>query len=274
MDWSIDKWTGSIDQLSKICASTRTRHNPKTSTNRGLPHEASSPVSEDGPYESDIVETDSSLEDNVEDLSDESSRPKKDRRVSIGDFRESFSDEDIVIRRAERRTRKGRYDGDTRSWSDNRRLSDESQYSFSKNNLHGRPKTRGPFRTYERKLPPTRGRRKAKKTQRKEAAVEKSTKRRVQVGHQQTTGNNNNGYVYMNTNSARLEVSDAPHVPGMEFPLEDSKQLIRGKASPADMGMRTLLVYRAVLFATLCALAADTSCVYETELGRRIVQVL
>ena len=24
MDWSIDKWTGSIDQLLKICASTRT----------------------------------------------------------------------------------------------------------------------------------------------------------------------------------------------------------------------------------------------------------
>ena len=94
------------------------------------------------------------------------------------------------------------------------------------------------------------------------------------MGHQQMPGNNNNGYVYINPNSARLEGPDAHHATGMESPLKGSKQLIRGKASPADMGMRTLLVYRAVLFATLCALAADTSCVYETELGRRIVQVL
>ncbi len=158
--------------------------------------------------------------------------------------------------------------------SDNRRSSDDSQYSFSKNSPHDRLKTRGPIRTYEGKLPSTRGRRKVKQSQREEAAVEKSTKRRVRMGHQQTTGNNNNDYVYMNPNSARLEGSDAHHAPGMESLLEGSKQLIRGKASPADMGMRTLLVYRAVLFATLCALAADTSCVHETELGRRIVQVL
>ena len=42
----------------------------------------------------------------------------------------------------------------------------------------------------------------------------------------------------------------------------------------ADAGMETLLSYRAVLFATIAALAADTSCVFETDLGRRIVQVL
>lgn len=53
-----------------------------------------------------------------------------------------------------------------------------------------------------------------------------------------------------------------------------SSQVIRGRVSAADEGMRALLIYRAVLFATLCALAADTSCVFETELGRRVVQVL
>ena len=42
----------------------------------------------------------------------------------------------------------------------------------------------------------------------------------------------------------------------------------------ADEGMMTLLVYRAILFAALGALAADTSCVFGTELGRRMVQVL
>lgn len=42
----------------------------------------------------------------------------------------------------------------------------------------------------------------------------------------------------------------------------------------ADEGMKTLLVYRAVLFAALGAMAADTSCVFGTELGRRVVQVL
>lgn len=39
-------------------------------------------------------------------------------------------------------------------------------------------------------------------------------------------------------------------------------------------GIRTLLLYRAVLFAALCALVPDTSCVFDTELGRRVVQVL
>ena len=42
----------------------------------------------------------------------------------------------------------------------------------------------------------------------------------------------------------------------------------------ANIGMETLLVYRAVLWAALAALAADTSCVYETEIGERVVQVL
>lgn len=42
----------------------------------------------------------------------------------------------------------------------------------------------------------------------------------------------------------------------------------------ADAGMKTLLIYRVILFAALGALAADTSCIFETELGRRIVQVL
>ena len=54
----------------------------------------------------------------------------------------------------------------------------------------------------------------------------------------------------------------------------DSSQIVRGRLSPADEGMKTLLIYRAILFATLCALAADTSNVFESELGRRIVQVL
>lgn len=53
-----------------------------------------------------------------------------------------------------------------------------------------------------------------------------------------------------------------------------SSQVIRGRVSAADEGMKALLTYRAILFATLCALAADTSCVFETELGRRVVQVL
>ena len=53
-----------------------------------------------------------------------------------------------------------------------------------------------------------------------------------------------------------------------------SSQMIRGRGSAADKGMKTLLIYRAVLFAVLCALAADTSCVYENELGRRVVQIL
>lgn len=70
--------------------------------------------------------------------------------------------------------------------------------------------------------------------------------------------------------SARLQLIAATE----DRPPSSSSQLIRGKSSPADMGMRTLLIYRAVLFAALCALAADTSCVYETELGRRVVQVL
>lgn len=57
-------------------------------------------------------------------------------------------------------------------------------------------------------------------------------------------------------------------------PSSPSSQIIRGQTSAADKGMRTLLIYRAVLFTALCALAADTSCVNETELGRRVVQVL
>ena len=61
-------------------------------------------------------------------------------------------------------------------------------------------------------------------------------------------------------------------VPGPE--QRHSSEVIRGRVSAADEGMRALLIYRAVLFATLCALAADTSCVFETELGRRVVQVL
>ena len=56
--------------------------------------------------------------------------------------------------------------------------------------------------------------------------------------------------------------------------FQHSSQMIRGRGSAPDKGMKTLLIYRAVLFAVLCALAADTSCVYENELGRRVVQVL
>ena len=199
------------------------------------------------------------------------------RRASIGDFRESFSDEHITIRgecRDLNSFQKDRDDGDTSLGSDNRRSSDDSQYYSPESSPHNRAKTRGAIRTYEGKAPSMRRRRKGKVSQRKEPAPEKATKSRVEMGPQQTTGNNNNGYGDMNPNSARLEGPDSHHAPGTESPLADSKQLIRGKTSPADMGMRTLLVYRAVLFATLCALAADTSCVYETELGRRIVQVL
>ena len=199
-------------------------------------------------------------------------------QASVGDFRESFSAEHITIRRGERRNlnrfQKDRYDGDISSGSDNRRSSDDSQYHSPESSPHNRAKTRVPIRTYEGKAPSTRRRRKGTLPQRREPALEKSTKRRVQQGHQQTTGNNNNDYGYTNPSSARLEGSDAHQAPETGSPLADSKQLIRGKASPADMGMRTLLVYRAVLFAMLCALAADTSCVFETELGRRVVQVL
>ena len=69
--------------------------------------------------------------------------------------------------------------------------------------------------------------------------------------------------------SGQLEVPEL----GQRHPSASS-QVLRGRVSAADEGMRALLVYRAVLFATLCALAADTSCVFETELGRRVVQVL
>ena len=49
---------------------------------------------------------------------------------------------------------------------------------------------------------------------------------------------------------------------------------IERRIKEADAGMETLLVYRGLLFAALAALAADTSCVFETELGRRVVHVL
>jgi len=73
----------------------------------------------------------------------------------------------------------------------------------------------------------------------------------------------------------RTLVSENLRLPATEDrPTSASSQLIRGKISAANRGMRTLLVYRAVLVAALGALAADTSCVYKTELGRQIIQVL
>ena len=200
------------------------------------------------------------------------------RRASIGDFQESFSGEHVTIRRGERRNvnnfQKDRYDDDISLGSDNRRSSDDSQYYSPESSPHDRTSTRDPIRTYEGKAQSIKRRRKGKLPRRKGSAPEKSNNRRVQQGHQQTTGNDNIGYGDTNPSSARLEGSESHQASGPESPLAGSKQLIRGKASPADVGMRTLLVYRAVLFAMLCALAADTSCVFETELGRRVVQVL
>ena len=54
----------------------------------------------------------------------------------------------------------------------------------------------------------------------------------------------------------------------------NSSQNIRGRLSPADEGMKTHVIYRPILSATLCALGADTSNVFTNKLGRRIVQVL
>lgn len=39
-------------------------------------------------------------------------------------------------------------------------------------------------------------------------------------------------------------------------------------------GLRALLIYRAVLSAAMYATGADVSCVWGTELGRRVVQFL
>ena len=273
----VERNTNDVEYV-EIYSDSSERDLPRTSINKGLPHEEYLSTSEAGSLPRDITVMSSSLEVDLDDLSDESSRPKKGRRASIGDSQESFSDDDITTRRNERRTlnnfRKHRYDGNIRSWSDNRRPSDDFQYYSPESSPHNGAKTRGSIRTYEGKAPSIRRRRKGKVPQRKEPAPEKPTKRRVEMGPQQTTDNNNNGYGDTNLNLARLEGPDSHHAPGTESPLAGSKQLIRGKASPADMGMRTLLVYRAVLFAMLCALAADTSCVYETELGRRVVQVL
>jgi len=82
--------------------------------------------------------------------------------------------------------------------------------------------------------------------------------------------------ISMNTGAPRETlVADSLRLPAPDVrPSSTSSQIIKGKGSAAEKGMRTLLIYRAVLFAALCALAADTSCVYETELGRRVVQVL
>ena len=69
--------------------------------------------------------------------------------------------------------------------------------------------------------------------------------------------------------TARLQIP-APE----DRDASSTSQILRSNDSAAAKGMRTLLIYRAVLFAGLCDLAADTSCVFETELGRRVVQVL
>ena len=48
----------------------------------------------------------------------------------------------------------------------------------------------------------------------------------------------------------------------------------RGALGDIDNGMRCLLVYRATLMALNYAMAADNSTVFDTELGRRVVQVI
>ena len=202
----------------------------------------------------------------------------------------SFENTRTARRRTLDRPRTDHFDGEIISRSDNRESSGDSQGSFSSDSPRDRPKSPSPMRTYENELPSSRGsrsqwapellrlatsgRRKGRKSQKKDAAPEGSTRQRTQTGRQQATDSNGNSHKNTNRNSVELEGSDAHRALGTDSILAGSSQLIRGKASPADMGMRTLLVYRAILFATLCALAADTSCVYETEIGRRIVQVL
>ena len=263
-----------------------------TSINLGWPH------GEDDSYGSNFVEKDLSLENDPEVSSDGIVWPERDRRASLGGFRESVSDGDITVRRAEQRildtSRTDRFDSDISPSSDNGTSSDNSKYSFSSDRPRDRLDTRDPIRKYENKLPSSSGprsadeipfapenpedailrRRKGKHFQRKDADPWKFTKRRARAGRQQTTDSNNNGHEYIYPNSAGLAGSDGHHPPRPNSTMAGSSQLLRGKGSPADIGMRTLLVYRAALFAALCALAADTSCDYETELGRRIVQVL
>ena len=209
------------------------------SINQGVPRGVSLPLSEDAPCQSDFGKTDLSLESDLDELSDKSLRAKRERRSSISDVKKSFSNNDITIRRAERRissrSRSDRPDGDNSLWSDNEA---------------------------------------SRKLSQRKGATREHTRRRTTAGHQRRTGRKSNDHTYMDRNTPRLEGSDAHRAPGADSTLAGSSQLLRVNRSPADMGMRTLLVYRAVLFATLCALAADTSCVYETELGRRIVQVL
>ena len=233
------------------------RDMPGTSTNQGLPHGASVPISQDHPYGSNLGKTNWSMENNLDDFFDENLRAKRGSQASIGGFRESFSDDDIPLKRAKRRisvrSRPDRFDGDISPWSDNETSSDDIPFT--------------PEHAPER-------RRKGKQLQRKHADSEGSSRRRARAVNQQKTGSNSNGHQHIDRNTKRLEGSDAHHAPGADSTLAGSSQLLRANGSPADMGMRTLLVYRAVLFATLCALAADTSCVHETELGRRIVQVL
>ena len=276
-------------RFEEMSSNNRGRDLPGTSINQGLSHEASLPISEDDPYGSNFGKTDLSLEDNLAEFSDESLRPRRDRRAPVGALVKSFSDGDITTRRAERRIsdryRPDSFDADISSWSDNGTSSDDSKYFYPRDRPRDRPQTLSPMRRYEKapefprdapECPPDAAerRRKGKHFQRKDADPEEFIRRRARAGHQQKTGENKNGHKYINRNSTRLEGSDAHRAPATDPTLAGSSQLIRGKASPADMGMRTLLVYRAVLFATLCALAADTSCVHETELGRRIVQVL
>lgn len=77
--------------------------------------------------------------------------------------------------------------------------------------------------------------------------------------------------------SENLDLSQIRASRPLMLPAADdrpSSQIIRGQGTAADKGMRTMLILRAALYAALCALAADTSCVYETELGRWVVQVL
>ena len=65
-----------------------------------------------------------------------------------------------------------------------------------------------------------------------------------------------------------------PATPNNDHADASSTALTRATSADADRGMERLLIYRAVLFATLGALAADTSDVCGTDRGRLIVQVL
>ena len=134
--------------FGEMSSDDRGRDLPGASINQGMPHGESLPISEDDPYGSNFGKTDLSLENDLDQFSNGSLKPKRDRRASVGGFRRSFSDDDITIRRAERRipdrSRTDRSDSDISPSSDGIRSAD-SKYSFSRDRLRYRPGTRSPI---------------------------------------------------------------------------------------------------------------------------------